>query len=266
MITLRHYSCFLVLFIALFYTSFAQRNVVGKPGGILTPSAQWDSLRQVGFSFSYIPESYSINNFMKRNVGPENIYGVSVPLTRFLEVNVNFTRKPAMADRIGVGDRHIDMRIRILKEGAILPSLVVVITPPEGESTYLSQDFFVATKNVYLGKVGQLRVSGGYSLPYFYRLRAGKDGNPRGFTRKESIGNNYLNGFFGSLHWQPWEFLGVIVEHDSQGVNSGLFVQWRDRIVLQGNLFGNRELGLTASVRFPLDFAPFELRKYVNNN
>lgn len=240
-----------------------QVNVLGKPGHVLTPSAQWDTLRQVGVSFGILPESYSINNFMGRQVGPEHIYGVRLPLTAFLEVNINFTRKPELADRIGVGDRHIDVRIHLLNESRLLPSVVLVLTPPEGVSTYLSQDLLVATKNIVLGGAGTLRISGGYSSPYFYRTSKSNIGSSKAITRKTSVGNNYLNGFFGSLQWQPWEFLGVMVEHDSQKINTGMFLQWKERIYIQGNLIDNKEFGITSSVRFPLDFAPFELRRYV---
>jgi hypothetical protein len=255
---------FTVLWAVVGSPALAQVNVLGKPGQVLTPSAQWDSLRQVGFSFGTLPERYSVNNFMRRHVGPEHIYGVRLPITGFLEVNINFTRKPELADRIGVGDRHIDVRVHLLKEKRILPSLVLVLTPPEGESTYLSQDLLVATKNIPLGTAGRLRVSGGYSSPYFLRVSETSGGEPRGIARKTSLGNEYLNGFFGSLQWQPWEFVGLMVEHDSQKINTGMFVQWRERFYLQGNFIDNRALGITASVRLPLDFAPFELRRYAN--
>lgn len=261
--------CFCVLLVfwaGIKLPVFAQVNVLGKPGQVMTPSAQWDTLRQVGVTFGYIPENYSINNFMSRHIGPEHIYGIKVPITAFLEVNLNFTRKPEIADRIGIGDRHIDIRVHLLKETTLRPSLLLILTPPEGESTFLSQDLLVATKNISMGSAGVLRLSGGYSLPYFYRIRETKQGAPRGFTRKTSLGNDYLNGFFGSLQWQPWEFMGMMLEHDSQRFNTGLFVQCKERFYLQGNLFGNKELGVTASVRFPLDFAPFELRKYAKKN
>ena len=267
-IFMKKIPCFcviLLLWMGITSPMSAQVNVLGKSGQVMTPSAQWDTLRRVGVTFGYIPERYSINNFMNRQIGPEHIFGVSLPLTGFLEVNLNFTRKPEIA-RTGVGDRHIDIRVQLLKETRLLPSVVLVLTPPEGYSTYLSQDLLVATKNIALGDVGKLRLSGGYSSPYFYRTRSTKPGEPRGFTRKTAIGNYYLNGFFGSLQWQPWEFLGIMLEHDSQRVNTGMFVQWKERFYLQGNLFGNRELGFTTSVRFPLDFAPFELRLYAKKN
>ncbi|WP_158860001.1 YjbH domain-containing protein [Lunatibacter salilacus] len=258
-------SVLLVLWVGFKSPVFSQVNVLGKPGHVLTPSAQWDTLRQVGFSFGTIPESYSINNFMKRHVGPEHIYGVKLPITGFMEVNINFTRKPELANRIGVGDRHIDVRLHLLKERKILPSVVLVLTPPEGESTFLSQDLLVATKNVLLGTAGTLQISGGFSSPNFYRVSKTGSGDSRGFARKTSLGNNYLNGFFGSLQWQPWEFMGLIVEHDSQKINTGMFVHWKERFYLQGNLIDNREIGITTSVRFPLDFSPFELRRYAKN-
>ena len=260
-----YFSLFVSLLFGVNAELFGQRNVVGKPGQVMTPSAQWDTLRQVGVSFGYIPENYSINNFMTRHIGPEHIYGISLPITRFLEVNLNFTRKPEMK-RIGVGDRHIDLRIQLLKERIFLPSVVLIVTPPEGYSTYLSQDLLVATKNISLGNAGKIRLSGGYSSPYFYRTRVRDSAGQKGFVRKNVIGNDYLNGFFGSLQWQPWEFLGLMVEHDTQRINTGMFVQWKERVILQGNLFGNRELGVTGSVRFPLDFAPYELRRYSKKN
>lgn len=260
---MKKFICF-VTFLLLYGVTFtvsAQVNVVGKPGQVLTPSAEWDTLRQVGFTFGMLPESYSINNFMRRHEGPEHIYGLRLPLTGFLEVSINFTRKPEI-DRIGVGDRHIDLRFRLLKERKILPSVVLVLTPPEGQSTYLSQDLLVLTKNIPLGDAGTLRASGGYSSPYFYRTSETRSGDPKGITRKAVLGNDYLSGFFGSLQWQPWEFLGLMVEHDSQKINTGVFVRWKERLYFQANLIDNRELGFTTSVHFPLDFAPFELRRY----
>lgn len=260
-----HFCLFVSLWLGVSPQLLGQHNVVGKPGLVMTPSAQWDTLRQAGVSFGYIPENYSINNFMSRHIGPEHIYGLSVPITRFLEVNLNFTRKPEM-ERIGVGDRHIDLRIHLVKERTFLPSVVLILTPPEGYSTYLSQDLIVATKNISLRNAGKMRLSGGYSSPYFYRTRGGDSTDQKGFTRKTVLGNDYLNGFFGSLQWQPWEFLGLMVEHDSQRINTGLFVQWKERVYLQGNLYDNKELGVTTSLRFPIDFSPFELRRYSKRN
>ena len=255
----------LVLSVGAMLPVSAQVNVLGKPGHILTPSAQWDTLRQVGVTFAFLPDNYAINNFIKDHRGPEQIYGVRFPITKFLEINLNFTRKPKIPDRIGVGDRHIDLRVHLVKERKIFPSLVLVVTPPEGVGTFLSQDFIVATKNLSVGDMGRLRFSGGYASPYFYQYSRIYD-NRRGFRKKSEMGNYYLSGFFGSFQWQPWEFIGVMVEHDSQRVNSGVFVQWKERIFLQGNLYGNRELGATTSVRFPLDFSPFELRRFSRKN
>lgn len=259
--------CFLLCSLLLFseHQAKAQVNVVGKPGAVLSPSAEWDSLHSLAFTFSYIPQAHAINNFMPQRRYTENIYSVSVPLTDFIRVNFNLTRLPEIPDRIGIGDRHMDVSFRLLKESELLPSLVLVISPSLGVANFMSQDLLVASKGRDLGHFGRVVGSVGYALPYMI----GRPPFPErydlpdtfGFHRKKDMDNHYLVGFFGSVKWQPRDFVALMVEHDSQKWNMGLMLRWKEYLSVQGHLLNGRDPAFTLGTRIPLDSAPFEMRR-----
>lgn len=248
------------------FAGYAQVNVMGKPGHIMTPSAYWQEGKHFGASFAYIPAPYAINRFMGTLEHTENIYSFRLALTDFIEVNLNITRIPALSDSIGIGDRHLDVRIMLLREKKRWPALSLILSPPGSRAPHISHDVLVASKKFDTATAGQVSLTAGYGLP-FYLERASKGSGSKiwdkyPLKRKSESGNNYLNGFFGAVLWHPWEFLGFMIEHDSRSLNAGAVVKVKDWLLLQGHSYEGKKAGFSVAIQVPLDYEPKELRSY----
>lgn len=245
---------------------YAQVNILGKPGHILTPSAYWQEKKHFGTGFAYVPAPYGINRFMRTVDYPENIYSFRVAMTDFVEINLNITRIPALSDSIGVGDRHLDVRLKLLEEKEILPALSVIISAPVSVAPYLSHDVVVASKSFEMGSWGSLSLTAGYGLPFYFGRASTNSGSgiwdKLSVRRKSETGNNYLNGFFGAALWHPYDFLGLMAEHDSQNINLGAVVKLNDWLLLHAHSYELKKLGFSFAIQVPLDFEPRELRSY----
>lgn len=141
--------------------------------------------------------------------------------------------------------------------------LLILLTLPKGESTFLSHDLLGQIKNTTKGKAVRLKAGGGHSLPYFYHKSVTKNWNSRGLTPRISLDDYYLNGYFGSLHWLIWGFMEGMVEQNSKKINTGLLVLWREQFCFLGKRIDGEKCGFTTSMRFLFGFAPFEPRRYV---
>lgn len=243
----------------------SQVNVLGKPGYIMVPSARWDVERPFGLSASYIPQAYAVNYFMKAYYD-ELIYGVRLGITDFLEFNLNITYLPDR-ERIGIGDRHADIRLRLLKEKKLRPDLVLIASPPGTAANYLAHNVLVATKNLDLKSYGALSYTLGYSLPYALG-NAPKGKNSQvidkgfGFYSKESLRIRYLNGFFSALSYQPFPWMGLMAEYDGEDFHGGFFLKYKTIGSVQLNAYGLETLGGSFNLSFPLNFEMRELRRY----
>jgi hypothetical protein len=242
----------------------AQVTAMGKPGLIMTPNTDWMEKRQLGLSFSFIPRTYKISGFMNNYYDDEHIYAVRAGITDWMEIYLNVTRLPELSDRIGIGDRHMDFRFRLLKEEKYGFSAVLILSPPGSINQYLNHDSLVLGKKISLGNDGVLSLSGGYGFPYILKgaFLSGFDGLKFNFVSKEENNMLYLNGFFGGLSWSWKKLFGVQAEYDSRTINAGIFVKPKPWILLQGHTFEGKDWGATVSLHFPLDASPKELRSH----
>jgi hypothetical protein len=244
----------------------AQVNIFGKPGHIMTPSAYWQDNKHLGLSFAYVPASYGVNGFMGTLEDAQIVYSARVAMADFVEVNLNITRIPALSDSIGIGDRHLDIRIKLLEEKEILPALSIIISPPGSIAPHISHDVLVASKTFEVGQLGTIALTAGYGLPYYFGRASKNSGSgiwdKLSFTKKSKQGNNYLNGVFGAALWHPWDFLGLMAEHDSRNINFGAVLKLNDWLLLQAHSYELKKLGFSLALQVPLDFEPKELRSY----
>jgi hypothetical protein len=245
------------------FESPGQVNVLGKPGHIMTPSAKWNTDRQLGIGISYIPREYAINYFMGK-YDTELIYGVRVGLTDFLEFNLNITYLPNV-ERIGIGDRHADIRLRVLKEEGVIPGLVLILSPPGSVSDFLGHNVLVATKSIKFPLLGGLDVTGGYSLPYIlssYPPNRNLIDKGFAFYSRSALNMRYLNGFFSAISWRPFSWVGLMAEYDGEDMHGGIFIQFKEFGSIQMNAYDFKTLGASVNLSFPLHFELRELRKY----
>jgi len=266
--TFKSFFLFFSLLLALLYfnKSKAQINIMGKPGYMITPSADWLEGQPLGFTFSYIPSEYSKNILFTPRITTENtplnFYNVRATLTSFFEVNLSIAYRPEINNKIGVGDRQLDFRFRLLKEKEFWPSIVLGWTPPGSDSPVLAHDYLVATKHLNT-TFGNFSTSLGYGSPYvFSKKRTGKFLDLKVQKKNELYGEQYLSGFYGAFSYMPVNFAGIMVEYDTQTMNAGAFIKVKDWLYLQAYTFEGKEIAFTTSLNFSLNFAPHTLRRY----
>ncbi|WP_209332791.1 YjbH domain-containing protein [Lunatimonas salinarum] len=252
------------IFFCLVGQSYGQVNIVGKSGAIFTPSAEWSEHNSLIFSTSYVPSAYSINKFVGGVRRTENIYSISVPVTGFMKIHANLTRLPEIPDSIGIGDRHFDFSFLLLKELERRPAILLVLSPNFGWANFMSQDLIVATKSFSSNRLGLIVASMGYASPFYLGRPPHPDvfGLPNTFKfhRKKDMDRHYLVGFFGSVKWQPRDFVALLLEHDSQKWNMGLMLRWKEYLSVQGHLLNGKDPAFTLATRIPLNSEPFEMR------
>jgi hypothetical protein len=244
-------------------------NFLGKPGHLTIPSAEWETKKPLGASFSYVPREYTSGMFFSNAAVERNtlhLYNIRVGLTSFMDVNLSIARRPLLPDKIGIGDRQLDFRFRLFQETLFRPSIVLGITPPGSVSPVLSHDYLVVTKNINTS-IGTFRITGGYGSPYLIIKKKSVGHNfwqELQIEEKTEIrsGNKYLIGFFGGITYLPVDFGGVIIEYNTSTINAGAFVKLWDWLHLQGYTYEGKKAAFTIAANFPLNFKPNTIRKH----
>ncbi len=250
-----------------FFTSFdaiSQTNVLGKPGYLMTPASRWEAgRRDLVLGLAYIPEKFAINNFMKAPFQELMIHG-NIDIFDFLRLGVNLTYLPDIPQRIGIGDRHFDLSIRVWKEKKWLPSLMLILTPPIGVSDFLTHNVAVMTKTISWNTAERLEFSAGYGMDkvFFNTSAPTSQGRSYDFVSRSEMGNFYLNGFFSGMKYSPATWFGLILEYDSRQFHAAAhFLIWK-KLALQTSWYGFEQWGGMIHYSLPLDTKPRELRRY----
>ncbi len=270
---MRNFLLGFILFFGSIHFCPAQVNSLGKPGYISVPSGSWFDRTDLGVSFSNIPENYASDILATGNnptvLNTLNFYNVRASITSFFDVNLSIAYRPEIKEKIGIGDRQLDFRFRLLKEKEFFPSLVLGITPPGSRSPVLAHDYLAATK-VITSKLGRFEITTGYGSPYIIYRDPQEDNTfwkSLQFLKKENFRNNqYLSGFFGGFSYMPLKIAGVMAEYNTQTVNTGVFLKLDERFYVQAYSFDFEKLGFSFSANFPLHLAPKTLRSYEVEN
>nr|WP_255737635.1 YjbH domain-containing protein [Cognataquiflexum nitidum] len=240
---------------------------MGKPGYILTPSSRWETGKPTGiFGVAYIPREYAVKQFFDEYYNELMLHS-TVDLTSFLRVTLNLAYLPEIPERMGVGDRHVDISLRLLKERKYIPSLAIIITPPIGVSDPMTYNLAVASKQIGWNDKKQIEISVGYGLEIRYLDYNGalRNGLKPGFYPREDFNEHYLNGFFVGSRFMPFEWLGFTAEYDSKNINGGVFVTLAKILSLQVTAYGFDRFGGMIHLNLPLVNKPWEFRKYEKN-
>lgn len=239
-----------------------QFNVLGKPGYILAPSAV-DVPGPFQLSAAWVPPKLSFSSERWTTGSPDGtmLYHFGVSLTDFLLINLNVTRGIGRDD-IGIGDRHLDVRLRIFKERKNRPALALHVSPPGPVTNYLAHNALVATKFFDLGKRNTfLETTAGYGFPYYFGgLNAFTDDKLEIRSKREE-GLWYLNGFFGAVSIHPMKWASVAVEITNRTVAAALTFRLKNRLIGQFNWIGEAGFGFSVQGNIRLDREASELRQ-----
>lgn len=181
--------------------SAKSQPTAGTTGLLNIPSAkmQQDGTFMVGTN--YLPEIITPESF-DYNTGN---YYLNITFLPFLEVNYKMTLFNNNG-KYNRQDRSFAVRLRLLKEGHVSPSVVLgtndAYTSAENSNQYFGSMYTVATKHFQWSK-NKLGITTGYGFTPFRH-------------------NNYI-GLFGGLSYSPYFFnqMNLILEYDSKYFNIG---------------------------------------------
>lgn len=245
-------------------SAYGQVNFLGKPGLLSIPSAEWFEEQPIGLSFAYLPRQYSIFH-SPGNRNTVNFYNARVNFTSFFAANLSIAYRPLMADKIGVGDRQLDFRFRLLKEKKYFPAVVLGWTPPGSTSPMMAHDYLVLTKNLNTS-FGNFEFSAGYGSPFIFLSKKDADFLDIYIEEKNNFrGSDYLIGFFGGVNYSPFDFGGFLFEYNTETFNSGAYIILWDTITLQAYTLEGKELAFQFAVNLSLDNTPLSLKRYEKN-
>lgn len=234
----------------------AQYNVLGKPGFILAPSAS-EIKESLSLGITYMPQNIVFRGDRASPEG-EHVYHAGVSLTEFFQVNLNITYSIDQP-RNGIGDRHIDFRIQLLKERKIFPALVIIAVPPGASTNFLAHNALIAGKQFAAGLV---EVSAGYGLPYNIGGRAVTvASSPLEIYDKRDKGYWYLIGGFAGVAAKPSEWLRLSAEITNRGPAAGIGLNYKKILQGQLNWLGASRFGYSVQTTIRLNREPTELRK-----
>ena len=264
-----HFSQILILLLSFqcFFTTgsaTAQVNFMGKPGmGIIPKPDDGLSEKKIWLGYSRLPQLYAKNNFMNR-LSDENYFFLGFNATEWLRINAVLTR-PERIERIGIGDRHLDLQFRLLKETETLPNVSLTVTPFIGGSNFMEHNSLMISKTLALTTKLKFEPVVGYGLKKMFTKPIEGRGLPTekyGWFDRKSYGNEYLYGLFGGLQATYDEWLYISAEYDSKYLNFTAGALIKKRIFLQATYMNFDQLAITFGYRIQLDRAPHDIKRY----
>ena len=123
----------------------AQTNILGKPGYIKVPSAQFDSIPTFSFNGAYLPIESTISTSSFFNYDGF-YYSSRLGLTDYLEITLNVTYH-LEKEMIGIGDRQMDARLLLKRESRYWPSIAAIVSLPIESNNLIAYNAVSLTKN-----------------------------------------------------------------------------------------------------------------------
>jgi hypothetical protein len=205
-----------------------QRNLSGKSGLIYIPSAEESQDGEWNLGYNYNPKAYSLRANKK---WAEQILYTNINLLPRIQVSFlllqqrdNGKRK----QRNGIGDRQLDIRYQILKEGKNKPSLAIILSSPFTIDAALQTHVLVATKTL-TNKQFSICPTFGIGSPYYIYRTEKNLNNGNIFSKltlqkksEDRFNNKYLVGFFGGFKASYKDKFYLLAEWDGQKINTGL--------------------------------------------
>lgn len=228
---------FFFLFFFHLESSFAQYNILGKPGLVKIPKPTLNEDKEnISFQVAYLPESYSINNFMRKSSN-ELFYSVKLNVTTWLLINFVLTR-PTDIPRIGIGDRHLDLQLFLLMQEKHGINLSAILSPPlsasfiDHNSVFISRVFSIS-EAIKLEPILGYGLKSNFRKPpeYFNYENSGYQ-----WILKSEFGNYYLSGVFGGLQLNYKKKVFFSAEYDSKYINISSSITLFKRFFISANI------------------------------
>lgn len=214
--------CIIILLISSHYKLDAQ-SIVGMSGDYIIPTANLTKDGELNAGVSFFNRKY----FEYREFsGKEDavFYYLNLGYLPFLELGLRITslaQHPRLVG--GVGDRMVNIKIRLFKENEIIPNIVVGLHDILGvlhrdSSTHFNSLFLVLTKN--LDKFLFEKVS--FTLGF-------------GSSMLKARGHQFV-GIFGGVSVKIFSFLEFLSEYDAKRFNLGIKIKFFNRLTFIGGV------------------------------
>lgn len=219
--------------------SMAQ-SVMGVPGYVRIPTADFNDDGTLYFGVSFLPSDYL--TYTKNKYDAMAFYG-SLTFLPFLEVDFRATRILNLPDNHNhTVDRMPSIRFRLIKEKKWYPSVVIGVhdflsSINTGAARRFSASYLVCTKSFNLKKISlNLESTIGYGTDWL-----------------NSTDHEFV-GFFGgiSVNWERIKWINIMIEYDSKRVNIGSSFVFFNHLKLLVGLQGGDALTGTISYRISL--------------
>jgi hypothetical protein len=208
------YRLILILLIFLFHLNSNSQSIEGTTGLLKIPSAEMQTDGTFILGANYLPDAITPEPF---DYNTENYY-FNITFLPFIEFT--FRSTVLKWDENTNQDRSFGLRLRLLKESKILPSIVIggndlYSSSPGMGSKYYNSLYGVATKQFIL-KNNRI----GFTIGY---------GN--GGVRGEN-----LNGIFGGISFAPafLPSMRLMVDYDAEVVSAGAEMLFFKNLCLYG--------------------------------
>jgi hypothetical protein len=246
---------------------YGQMNLSGKPGLIYIPTAREIPDGTFTLGYSYNPIRYGLR---ARNRNPERIIYASLSLLPRLEVSMNLLQLISTPDRRvreALGDRQLDLRYQLMKEGARRPAVALIASSPFTIDAALITYAAVASKQIRLGPSLGAEVSAGLGSPWYVYRAVSNLKNSNAFSgfrllrkSEDRYKNGYLSGPFGGISVHYRSISGLMAEWDSQQLNLGAFVTVRKHWTVQAGILNLDQFTVGTSYALGLNTLPRRLR------
>lgn len=210
-----------------------QPSQLGFTGLIYTPSAYVTPWKTIDVGFTHF--SQEISRTYEAGISNERAFITSIAFFPFMEVSLKLTRPYSNERKVplrgrrffGIGDRSVSARFRILKETKNRPALVFGIQDPFfSASAFFNTTYAVASKTLTRGQ-WNLTANAGWGY---------------------SDDQEFLHGAFGGLNVN-WKMINLMVEYDTEGLNTGLSLNYKKLFFLQIASINGKGFAGNASVR-----------------
>jgi len=231
-ITVKLPLVFSIVIILLLWSGVANSSsLTGTTGLLFIPTAEMPEDGEISFGLNLLNKKYL-------SYGDNQYHGlanyVSLGYLPFLEVSLRLTRSIGSPEPQALGDRTICIRLRLFKEGRLLPSIVWGLHDPIG-TRYFNALYLVGSKNSRLSDTIKIGFHLGYGVDWM------KPRHPPQFV-----------GLFGGVSLSTTSFITFMFEHDAEKFNCGIQMSIFDRVGLLLALLNFDSFSGGASYKFRL--------------
>ena len=203
-------------------------SISGNAGLIMIPSGYVPNEKNLSLGVHYIPKRYA---FVRGPQHGEKAIFFDVSFFPFLEITGKITRPDNIdTNPLGIGERSINFRIRLLEERRYYPSVTVG-----------AHDVLTATNNRFSSApyiVASKELNSIVKLPIYVHLGYGANWDKLGIhTKWTSKSYPYLCGFFYGMNYTI-KNINFMLEYDTNRINFGMSLLFCKKVRLYLSTLG----------------------------